>query len=288
MKRFSKFLGIILSLVIVCATSFYAKASEPDPYYLEDVNVGASYYSRNFPGIISRNHGDIHFNYYADTSSEHRLIQVRFLRDGGNVIPSDEIFGVESICELVPEYMGQEFKIEIHANQYKGDPAPDPVPASDKTNKAQASEAEMLPAKNTDGSYKLNAYGVPNFINSVTKEVTVDFAVSQKLWMSEITNAIKNKQDFNTEWKLSQQKEKESIIIASNTFISFNKETISIINAQDANVFIKFRYNNSYYETVVPANFDWTKFTLNEDWVGFAKIMDVCGGREITEEEFNN
>lgn len=47
-----------------------------------------------------------------------------------------------------------------------------------------------------------------------------------------------------------------------------------------------FRYQNNYYETVVPANYDWTQFSLDGEWAGFGQILKVCGGKLITEEEF--
>ena len=36
----------------------------------------------------------------------------------------------------------------------------------------------------------------------------------------------------------------------------------------------------------VPANYDWTQFSLDGEWAGFGQILKVCGGKLITEEEF--
>ena len=76
-----------MALIIVSSFSIYAKADEGEPIYLEGVKVGSSYYSDRFPGIIRRDCGDFYVMYHADENPEHRLLQVRFQKYGGEVVP---------------------------------------------------------------------------------------------------------------------------------------------------------------------------------------------------------
>ncbi len=292
MKKFQRVFGFLMALIIVSSFSIYAKAYEEAPIYLEDVKVGSSYYSQYFPGIIRRDCGEIHFNYYADENPEHLLLQVRFQKDGGEVVPEDGIFDVEFIRRELGVYRDDSsFKIEVHANQYRDTNPSEPKPAEASANAKEAhashaAEAQMAPAKNSNGTYMLNYYGVPVIYCSVCNEPTVDYGFAQQLWMSEVKNAVMNKQDFDTEWKFSAQESEDSVTITSSTFYSFDKDTLEYLSNQPVAVTLKFRYQNNYYETVVPANYDWTQFALDGEWAGFGQILKVCGGKLITEEEF--
>lgn len=164
---------------------------------------------------------------------------------------------------------------------------PDPAPVSPEQQHVQhAEKAEMLPVKNTDGSYKLNAYGVPVIVCSECGQVHSDFAVAHEAWLDEVEKAVKNHKNFGTDWKAKEEAAENPVTITTSTFISFDKDMLSYLNSQPDAVILKFKYLGKYYVTTIPSDFDCLSLADENGWAGFAYIMSICGGREISEEEF--
>ena len=166
------------------------------------------------------------------------------------------------------------------------DPDPDPTGAPVPAHEQHAAKAELLPEKNTDGSYKLNAYGVPVIVCSECGQVHSDFAVAHEAWLDEVENAVKNHKNFGTDWKTKEEAAENPVTITTSTFISFDKDMLSYLNSQPDAVILKFKYQGKYYVTTIPSDFDCLSLADENGWAGFAYIMSICGGREISEEEF--
>ncbi len=176
-------------------------------------------------------------------------------------------------------------------NLSSDDPSPSPAPANEPIEPEQfhnnhAEKAQLVPVKNTDGSFSLNAFGVPVIVCSECGQVHNDFAVAHENWLDEVENAVKVHKNFGTDWKTTEEASENPVTITSTTFISFDKDMLSYLNSQPDAVILKFKYNGKYYVTTIPSDFDCLSLADENGWAGFAYIMSICGGREITEEEF--
>ncbi len=166
-------------------------------------------------------------------------------------------------------------------------PSPEPSPVSPEPQHVQhAEKAQLLPLKNSDGSYKLNAFGVPVIVCSECGQVHEDFAAAQESWLDEVVNAVKTHKNFGTDWKTTEEASENPVTITSTTFISFDKDMLTYLNSQPDAVILKFKYQGKYYVTTIPSDFDCLSLADENGWAGFAYIMSICGGREISEEEF--
>ena len=161
------------------------------------------------------------------------------------------------------------------------DPAPAPT-----THEVHAANADLVPEKNTDGNYQIGFDGMPVMVCSVCGETHTDMPVAHKLWEEEIVKAIGEHNNFDAYWRKKNEAGENPVTVASDTFISFDKATLEKLGELGESVILKFKYNGVYYVTTIPAGSDFASLADENGWAGFAYIMSVFGGREITAEEF--
>lgn len=172
----------------------------------------------------------------------------------------------------------------LNGGDFGGDPAPEAEPET--IHEEHAEEAELVPTITDEGDFVIGFDGMPEVVCSICGEIHKDYPVYQEIWMDEIVKSIEGHKNFDTDWKKTDEEDSEPVTIKSDTFISFDRETLSELGELGQSVTLKFLYNGSYYSTTIPEGADFVSLADENGWAGFAYIMSVYGGIEITAAEF--
>ncbi len=177
-------------------------------------------------------------------------------------------------------------KLELCSYYYCSDPANEDPVVPRTYHETHMSSAELLPKSDNEGKIELRYDGMPVLVCSVCGQVHENYSEAQVLWEKEVVSAIEDIMNFDEKWNTSKAEANEPVTIKSTTFISFDKNTLSKLGTSVQDITLKFKYNGSFYSTTIPAGTDFVSLADENGWAGFAYIMSLFGGRELTAEEF--
>lgn len=169
-------------------------------------------------------------------------------------------------------------------NTLPGDPAPDdpaPAPGPMTEHEAHLSKASIDPVKNTDGSYNMTVFGIPQFKCSICGEIHQDYSKAQEVWFDEILKSATDHSNLDSNWKHSEAEVGKPVNITTRTFYSFDKATLEKLAELGKDITLDFVYDNVNYLMTVPGDYDLPSLANEDGWAGFMYLLSIFGGQVV-------
>ena len=221
-------------------------------------------------------------NIPADTTSVFVMVYCigEFTRPSdGNVFQNISVFSSIGGNKSLPTEPGQK-----GGNTLPGDPAPDdpaPAPGPMTEHEAHLSKASIDPVKNTDGSYNMTVFGIPQFKCSICGEIHQDYSKAQEVWFDEILKSATDHSNLDSNWKHSEAEAGKPVNITTRTFYSFDKATLEKLAELGKDITLDFVYDNVNYLMTVPGDYDLPSLANEDGWAGFMYLLSIFGGQVV-------